>query len=184
MRSTIATWLLASRARAPEVTRFLTVGILNSALTFALYQVLLFLVVYRAAYAASFGAGVLFAATMNAHVVFRVRLTFAAFLRFVGVYFINFFLGLSVISLAVERMYVPPRIAPILSVVVLLPVGFLGSRLALLRGGKAAAMGVGPERDPSRHHDSDEAIIGYGTSGSRRSDRWSPTRREGKSNEA
>jgi putative flippase GtrA len=116
---------------ALEGSRFLGVGALNSLLTFVIYQALLFLAPYRVAYTLSFALGIAFAAVMNARVVFGTRLTARAVLRFVAFYLANYALGLLVIVLLVERLGVSPVLAPLAAIVVLLPLSFFGSRLAL-----------------------------------------------------
>ena len=118
-----------------EASRFVGVGALNTLLTFLLYQALLFAVPYQVAYTLSFAAGIVFSAVVNARVTFGTTLTARTGLRFAAFYLFNYGLGLALLTVLVEFGGISPVIAPVLAIVLLLPVSFFGSRIALL--GKA-----------------------------------------------
>lgn len=115
--------------------RFFSVGVVNTLLSLALYQGLIFIVCYRMAYTLAFAAGIAFAAAAYSRVVFYVPLTWATALRFSAAYLMLYVLGLYVTIGLVELVTVPERIAPIATAVLLLPISFLASRYALSSSG-------------------------------------------------
>lgn len=111
--------------------RYLVSGAANSVLTFALYQLLIIIVPYQLAYTLSFVAGIAFAARVNAQYVFSSRLTSNTALRFGAFYLLLYVFGLSITVALIEYLDFHERLAPLATVVLLLPVGFIGSRYLL-----------------------------------------------------
>lgn len=117
-----------------EFVVFLLLGASNTLLTLLLYWLLLRWLPHTAAYALSYAAGTVYSAVTNARFTFRTRLTGVAFLRFaawtLGLYAFNaLFLELLVRWLGLDARY-----AVLIVTAVAVPLGFLGSRLALRRG--------------------------------------------------
>ena len=117
-----------------EFLVFLLLGASNTLLTLLLYWLLLRWLPHTAAYAISYAVGVVYSAVTNARFTFRTPLTGAGFLRFaawtLGLYTFNalFLEGL------VRVAGLDPRYAVLIVTAVAVPLGFLGSRLALKRG--------------------------------------------------
>jgi len=119
---------------------FLAVGVTYTAFTFLLYEVLLLFLSYTISYSISFCAGIVFSASFNARYSFGVRLTSTRFFNFSAVYAAIYVAGLGLMTLCIEVFGVDPTVAPILVIVVLVPLNYLGSRTALAglrRGGKS-----------------------------------------------
>ncbi len=123
-----------------QFSRFLFVGAINSVATFALYQLLLLAAPYRVAFTLSFFAGIMFSMVASAHIVFGRRLHFVSAASFTIYYIISYGLSLLILTAAVDRIMVSPRIAPIVVLVIMVPINFLGSRLALRMGSRGLSV--------------------------------------------
>ena len=125
-----------SPAASPFVTvaRFLAAGAANTALTIVIYQALLFVTTVMLAYVLAYAVGVAFAAYAYARHVFDTTVTKAGFGRFAVFYVASGFIGTLVNSLLVDPVGVPARIAVFVTVAVLLPLNYFGSRAALRTG--------------------------------------------------
>jgi putative flippase GtrA len=114
---------------AGEALRFLIVGGLNTAVSYACYLILLHWLAYEAAYAISYVIGVLLSYVMSALFVFRQPLRLRTALRFPLVYLVQFLLGFVLLKVLVELIHVPEWLAPLIVTIVSIPVTFLLSRL-------------------------------------------------------
>lgn len=114
-----------------QVIRFLQVGVANTVGTYVLYLALNLVLPYVAAYSITFIVGVLFSAWLNARYSFTIRLTGRTLFRFVVVYVISYVLSIQLLIFCVEVTGIHPNIAPLVVIVVFIPINFLSSRLAL-----------------------------------------------------
>jgi putative flippase GtrA len=112
---------------------FLAVGAINTLLTLLLYEALILVMPYWLAYTLGFAAGIAFALFANAGLVFGRPVTIASAARFVLFYLVSYAAGLGIVVLLVEGIRIPAGLAPLGAVLVMLPINFLGSRLALGR---------------------------------------------------
>ena len=122
-----------------QFARWFWVGVANTLFTLAIYQVALLIMPYRIAYTLAFVAGIATGAWAQAHIAFGTRLRRATFARFTAFYLANYFAGLALLTLLVERAGMHEAIAPFAVLAVQGPLSFLGSRLALRHG-------AGPEQ--------------------------------------
>ncbi|WP_159011114.1 GtrA family protein [Bradyrhizobium sp. S69] len=83
------------------------------------------------AYALSFAAGIAFSAVINPRIVFLSRLIRLTTLRFAVFHCTLSVVGLDVTVALVDLFGAPARIAPVGTAVLLQPISFLASRLAL-----------------------------------------------------
>lgn len=83
---------------------------------------------------ASSGLRVLLSYWLNCHFVFKVRMSLKGLLRFPLVYVVQYLVGLLLMFVLVEKLAVPKLLAPLLVIVVTVPLTFVLSR-ALLRPG-------------------------------------------------
>jgi putative flippase GtrA len=107
-------------------------GAFNTIATFLLYQILVFVIPYPVAYTMSFVSGVALAAVVNAQFVFGARLTWLTGIRFVAMYLALYALGLGITIAQVSVLDIPERIAPIVAAVLIFPVSYIGSWVALI----------------------------------------------------
>ena len=125
--------LLSSEHRNFDFLRFVVVGILNSALTYALYVLLNMVLAYQVAYAISFSAGIFFSAQLNSKFTFKTKLNTWKLARFCFIYFLNFCVGLGLLSILVDYLQWSDVTAPVLVLLATTPIGFLGSKYVLVQ---------------------------------------------------
>lgn len=120
-------------AASPIVTvaRFLAAGAANTVLTIVLYQALLFVMNVTMSYVIAYAVGVAFAAYAYARHVFDTTVTQRSFGRFAVFYVASGFVGTLVNGGLVDPVGVPARIAVFVTVAIMLPLNYFGSRAAL-----------------------------------------------------
>ena len=111
--------------------RFVLVGLINTAASYALFVALELVLPYVAAYAIAYVAGIVLSYLLNTGLVFRVPRRWSTFLRFPLVYAVQFALGSGIIVALVEGFAMTPRIAALLAIVATVPVTFLAARFVL-----------------------------------------------------
>lgn len=116
-----------------EPLRFLLAGGFNTAITYLVYLGALQVVPYRFAYTASFALGIVLGYAINTWFVFKVPWSWPKMLAYPLVYLMQYVVGLLVLSLLVEHGWVDKRVAPLLVVIVTLPLTFVASRF-LIKG--------------------------------------------------
>jgi len=119
------------------VPRFLVAGLVNTGVTYALYLLLLRILAYRTAFSIAFIVGILLSYALNARFVFRRPATWASLIRFPLVYLVQYFGGLALVSILVEWVGVPTWLAPILALLVTIPLTYTLSRLVFVSGRNA-----------------------------------------------
>jgi putative flippase GtrA len=123
----------AQCARLPawsaEMLRFLVGGLLNTALGYGCYLLLLHWVHYEIAYALAYAISIAASYVFSAAVVFRQPLRLNAALRYPLVYLVQFLLGLVLMRVLVDLLHTPAWIAPLLVSVCTIPVTFVLSRI-------------------------------------------------------
>ncbi len=115
----------------PQFARYLVGGVGNTLTTYVLYLALLKIIDYRLAYTIAYAAGVLLAYWIGLRFVFRARSTWAKLSRFPLVYGVQYVLGATVVIIFVDGLGAPTTLAPLVAVVVSIPVTFLLSRWIL-----------------------------------------------------
>ena len=98
-----------------------------------IYVCLLWLCPYGVAYTISYAAGIFLSYWLNAMFVFQEPLSIARALQYPLVYAVQYLLGLGLLFLLVEVTHVSKIIAPVLIVIVTLPITFLLSRYLIRR---------------------------------------------------
>ena len=118
-----------------EALRFLIVGGLNTAITYALYLALLPLLDYTVAYTVTYVLGIGLAYLLNTRFVFRVRPSVHSAVAFPFVYLIQYGVGMLVLSIAVRLLEIPQQYAMVAVIAVTVPLTFFLSRLSLTQAG-------------------------------------------------
>lgn len=114
-----------------EVLRFLVGGLLNAAVGYGTYLVLLHWLSYEIAYAIAYVVGIVVSYVFNAVYVFRQPMRLRSALRYPFVYLMQFLLGLALLKILIEGLHVSTRLAPLLVAVLTIPATFLASRLVM-----------------------------------------------------
>lgn len=128
MKSTGILTRLSKKFSDPEFFRFLAVGAFNTAAGYVLYLGLLQVFGYRVAYSIAFVLGVLVSYALNTRYVFRQPFSFSKLLQFPLVYVVQYALGIALLFVLVEVLSIPAFVAPLIVVVVSVPVTFVLSR--------------------------------------------------------
>lgn len=122
-----------SDARRHEFLRFLVVGAINSAAAYLTYLLFLLFLPYPVAYSISYLAGICYSYYLNVRVVFRSQLQLSSALSYPAVYVVQYVLGLALLYLLVTYGRVEKAFAPLIVVVLTIPLTYLLSRRLLRR---------------------------------------------------
>lgn len=122
-------WLSTHAIR--EVTRFLVVGLANTALTFAVYLALVPIIPYMLAFSVAFVCGLIFQTLMKIRVVFSSAVTLRRIARYVVYNCTYFAFNLMFLRMLVENRGASPPIAALISLCVMTPIHFVASRLVI-----------------------------------------------------
>lgn len=110
---------------------FLIGGGLNTLLTYGIYLLLNMYMSYQKSYVIAYVSGIIFSYLFNAHVVFNVKKSWKGLMAYPLVYLLQYALGALLLSLMVEKLGIPEEFAPLLIIVLLLPVTYLLSKTIL-----------------------------------------------------
>ena len=120
-----------TRSSSRPFVRFLVAGALNSALTYAVYLILLQAFSYWWAYSVSYVAGIFLSFVLNSLYVFRTPLRWQSLLPYPSVYLVQYLLGLAVVYVGVELLGWDERLMPVAALAVTVPVSFVLTRWVL-----------------------------------------------------
>lgn len=118
-------------ARGKEFLRFLLAGALNTALTYAIYLLATLVVGYQVAYAIAFLAGIVISYWLGLRYVFRQAGSLKKVTRYPLVYLVQYAAGAIMLELLVRHVGVSVQLAPLVIVVLTLPLTFILSKFVL-----------------------------------------------------
>ena len=124
-----------------QFARFLVVGAANTAGSYAVYLLLLFVVDYRVAYTVAFVAGLVGGYLAHARFVFGARPGARSAASYLATYGAMYLVSLAVLYGAVERLSVPKPLGMLAALAVTVPASFV----LLRRGFRRSATGNGNE---------------------------------------
>lgn len=113
------------RISVASAARFLAFGGLNTLVTYLGYLVLLHWLPYRTSYSIAFASGVVLAYVMNRYLVFRLPGGRFGPLYVAVIYAGQYLLGLVIVTIWVDWIGGPARVAPLIAIVVSLPITYL-----------------------------------------------------------
>jgi putative flippase GtrA len=111
--------------------RFLFVGGMNTAVTYAIYLLLLRWASYLAAYGIAYATGIAISYWLNSRVVFNTAPSLAGMLKFPLVYVAQYLLGSALLWLLVEQFDVSRSIAMLPVIAATVPATFVLTRWVL-----------------------------------------------------
>ena len=114
-----------------EYASFLLSGAANTGLTYALYALFLFFVPYKLSYSLAYVCGIVFSYYLNSKFVFKQPVTLAKFLKYPAVYIVQYGLGIIILYICIDILGVSKWLAPIVVIVISLPVTFVISKLII-----------------------------------------------------
>jgi putative flippase GtrA len=127
------------RSRLAEIARFLVGGATTTAISYALYLLLLQWLDYGIAYTISYVVGIFVSYGISTWFVFRTPWSWRSLMQFPIVYVIQYAIGIAVVWLGVEWLGLPPAVAPLLAIIASIPVTYLLSR-RIIKPSSAAPM--------------------------------------------
>jgi putative flippase GtrA len=110
---------------------FLVGGGLNTILTYGIYLTLNIFVGYQISYGIAYVCGIIFSYLFNSKLVFEVRRSWKGLLLYPFVYVLQYLGAALLLGFAVESAGIPKEVAPLLIIVLMLPVTYLMSKLIL-----------------------------------------------------
>jgi len=102
--------------------------VVNTAVTYLLYLVLLQVLPYVEAYSMTYLAGIFLGYMLNSYVVFKERPTLKSVAMYPLVYVLNYLFGLSILYTFVELFGVPREMAPLFVIAISVPVAYISIR--------------------------------------------------------
>ena len=108
-----------------QFARFLLVGGANTAASYAIYLLLLFVVDYRIAYTVAFVAGLVGGYLLHARFVFDARPQTRSAIAYLATYAVTYLVSLVVLYVAVARLGVPKPLGMLAALAFTVPASFL-----------------------------------------------------------
>jgi putative flippase GtrA len=124
---------------AAQGARFLAFGVVNTAVTYAIYCLLVFWLHPQLAYALVFALGIAIAYAGNALWVFRSGMRWSTALPYVALYLGQYVANALAVYLFMEHLGLGPRVALAAALVLVTPVSFLLNKALLGRAGRRDA---------------------------------------------
>lgn len=119
---------LRARVASSSFLRFLISGGFNTAATYAVYLALLGTLGYKVAYTIAYVFGIVLAFAINRLFVFRSHRGWRSVVLFPLVYLAQYMVSLTVIWLWVEQLHLSSKLAPLIAIVITIPLTFVLSR--------------------------------------------------------
>lgn len=113
--------------------RFLLSGGVNTLVTYLLYLLLASVMHYQLAYLITYTAGIAFAYFLNVRLVFKSQSSLGKILRYPFIYLLQYALGAGLLFILVGVLNLHAALAPLLVIVLLLPVSYFMNKLILTR---------------------------------------------------
>ncbi|OHD38166.1 MAG: hypothetical protein A2015_15020 [Spirochaetes bacterium GWF1_31_7] len=121
-----------------QFMKFVLAGILNTSFTYGIYYLLIFIIDYRLSYIISFLSGIILSFILHAKMVFKVKIDLYKIIMYPLVYLTQFSISFIFITLFVENGIVNKKIAPLLVLLITIPITFVISKLILTNRNKNA----------------------------------------------
>src|SRR5689334_23236061 len=118
-----------------EFFRFLLMGVINTVATYAIYFFSMTFLSYTLSYTLSYVIGIFISYYLNSKFVFKEKFSLAKAFRFPLVYVVQYILSILLLRFFVEIILINKSIAPILIVIITVPITFLLSRVIIKERG-------------------------------------------------
>jgi putative flippase GtrA len=123
--------MLIEKLAHSEFARFLVAGLANTSLTYLLYLSINLLVQYTIAYTISYCIGIVFSYWLNSYWVFHQRWSWCKLLQYPAIYIVQYIAGLIILYIIVKFFYLSEWIAPLIVIILTVPLTFVLSRFLL-----------------------------------------------------
>ncbi|MGP1665394.1 MAG: GtrA family protein [Rhodanobacter sp.] len=135
---------------ASSFLRFLISGGLNTAVTYAVYLGLLGALGYKIAYTIAYVVGIVLAFVINRLFVFQTHRGWRSMVLFPFVYLAQYLVSLAILWAWVEQLHMSSKLAPLIAILITIPLTFVLSRWVFGRG-RAAKSGPQLASNTARH---------------------------------
>lgn len=130
---------MTSKPQQREFARYLVVGGLNTALSFALFVLFELFLRHQLAYTLAYVAGVAVSFVMNSKLVFRTPLSLDRAVKFPMVYVVQYVYGLAAMTVLVDLLRLHSYVAIVIVIVTSVPISYFLSRKALVGNGSPSS---------------------------------------------
>jgi putative flippase GtrA len=130
---TLNKFSVGSLAKSNKFVVFVFFGLINTALTYLIYLLLLMVTDFRISYTISFISGIVFAFYVQSKFVFQTPMTGKKAALFPIIYLAQYLIGLAVITVCVNSFHIPASFALAVSILITVPLTFFLSRFVLSR---------------------------------------------------
>lgn len=110
---------------------FLFGGLSNTVITYVLYYLFINFFSYKISYTSAYLIGILYSYLFNSIIVFKSTISLFKFLKYPSIYIIQYLLSITIIYVSIEFFYINKNYAPIISIILLIPVSFMLNKLYL-----------------------------------------------------
>jgi putative flippase GtrA len=124
--------MLLSKLSQFSFTRFLMSGGVNTAITYAIYVLLLMFVPYQISYTVSYVVGIFLAYTLNRFFVFKSHCGARSILLFPLVYVVQYLTAMLMLWVWIEQLERSEKIAPLIAIISTVPITYFLSRFIFL----------------------------------------------------
>jgi len=114
-----------------EFNRFIIVGVVNTLLSYIIYVFLVYFLSYPVAYTMAYISGIFISYCLNSTFVFKREIRLIKALQYPVVYLVQYVLGMLLLYFLVEACNINQLIAPIIVVLVTVPITFILSRFII-----------------------------------------------------
>ncbi len=119
-----------------EAARFLVAGGINTLITYLIYLAFLNVAGYLIAFTISFIMGIGIAFVIYSSFVFRTQFVWKKLFQYPIIYAVQYIGGMILLAILVEDIGIDKRIAPLINVILLIPVTFVLNKWFLSQGTK------------------------------------------------
>ena len=113
--------------------RFITLGILNTTLTYFLYLILLFLLPYVWAFSITYLFGLIFNYFLSSYWVFKKKIAIKSGMNFLIFHLATYLVNIIALWIFVDLIGLSEKIAPLIAIALLTPIFYLISKKIFLR---------------------------------------------------
>lgn len=114
-----------------ESVRFMVAGVFNTLIGYVVYLFLLLALPYLVAYTGAYLFGIVFSYGLNTYFVFRQHWHWGKFFAYPVVYLLQYGFGVMAMYLLVSEARIDSRLAPLVVVVLTVPLTFFASRIVI-----------------------------------------------------
>ena len=114
-----------------QFIKFVGVGGINTVVTYLLYLLLLYILSYQVSYTIAYVFGIGLSYWLNLKFVFQEKSSKRKIVLFPLVYLVQYSIGMFILYIAIDKFDIPVELAPILVVLITVPLTFILTKKVL-----------------------------------------------------